>query len=103
MRKDTEYEEPEHAAGNGILNRRVFLERAVLTGGLRIGGPVARICKPAVAEQQQSLDHTPRRSPWGLDPLAIVRRRRPGQVRESAVAPVGQQARKQSCSHDGRE
>jgi len=34
MRKDTEREEPEHAAGNGILNRRVFLEQAVLTGAV---------------------------------------------------------------------
>lgn len=34
MRKDRENKEQpfEHAAGNGILNRRVFLERAMLTG-----------------------------------------------------------------------
>ena len=34
MRKDRDKVEPpsEHAAGNGILNRRVFLERAMLTG-----------------------------------------------------------------------
>ncbi len=34
MRKDRESKERpfEHAAGNGILNRRVFLERAMLTG-----------------------------------------------------------------------
>jgi sulfane dehydrogenase subunit SoxC len=37
MRKDKEFEEPEHAAGNGILNRRVFLERAVLTGAAVAG------------------------------------------------------------------
>jgi sulfane dehydrogenase subunit SoxC len=32
MRKDKEHEEPEHAAGNGILNRRVLLEYALLAG-----------------------------------------------------------------------
>jgi sulfane dehydrogenase subunit SoxC len=37
MRKDKEFEEPEHAAGNGILNRRVFLERAVLTAAAVAG------------------------------------------------------------------
>jgi sulfane dehydrogenase subunit SoxC len=44
MRKDNEAGEP--AAGNGILNRRGFLERAVLTGAAAAGTGVT----PALAE-----------------------------------------------------
>jgi sulfane dehydrogenase subunit SoxC len=47
MRKDKDREEPEHAAGNGILNRRVFLQRAVLTGVASAGtGATAALAEP---------------------------------------------------------
>ena len=45
MRKDDEGPEP--AAGNGILNRRIFLERAMLTGAAAAGtGVSVRLAEP---------------------------------------------------------
>jgi sulfane dehydrogenase subunit SoxC len=47
MSKETEHEEPEHAAGNGILSRRVFLEGAMLAGAATAGtGVTSALAEP---------------------------------------------------------